>query len=123
VVLFTVALSAWPAYWDALPEELRDAGALAVGALIGAGTVLGELPNSVLKRQLGIAPGARRRSHLGVALAIYDQVDFVPAIVLLLAPVWAMPIEGVLAAFVVVALVHLVINVVGYAIGARTAPI
>jgi CDP-2,3-bis-(O-geranylgeranyl)-sn-glycerol synthase len=123
VVLLTLPLSTWPAYWESLPEELRDAGPLPVGALIGAGTVLGELPNSFLKRRLGIAPGRRRRSPLGVALTVWDQVDFVPAVVLLLAPIWVMPLESVAAGLVAVALIHLAINVVGYAIGARAAPI
>jgi hypothetical protein len=123
VVALTLALPAWPAYWDRLPEDLRSAGPLPVGALIGAGTVLGELPNSFLKRRLGIAPGQRRRSPLGVALTIYDQADFVPAIVLLLAPIWLMPLEAAIGAFAVVVVVHLAINLVGYAIGARTARI
>jgi hypothetical protein len=123
VVALTLALSGWPAYWDELPEELRSAGPLAVGALIGAGTVLGELPNSFLKRRLGIAPGARRRSPLGLVLTIFDQADFVPAIVLLLAPIWVMPLGVALAGFAIVVVVHLAINLVGYAIGARTEPI
>jgi CDP-2,3-bis-(O-geranylgeranyl)-sn-glycerol synthase len=123
VVGLTLALSAWPAYWNELPEELRSAGPLAVGALIGAGTVVGELPNSFLKRQLGIPPGARRRSPVGVALTILDQADFVPAIVLLLAPIWLMPLDVGLAGFAIVVIVHLALNVVGYAVGARTAPI
>ena len=123
VVLFTLLLSAWPAYWEALPDELREAGPLPVGALIGAAVVLGELPNSFLKRQLGLAPGARRRSPLGALLTVYDQGDFVPAIVLFLAPIWVMPLEAALVGFAIVVLVHLVINVVGYAIGARTEPI
>ena len=123
VVALTVLLSLWPAYWDALPDELSDAGPLAMGALLGLATVLGELPNSFVKRRLGIAPGARRRSPAGVALAVWDQVDFVPAVVLFLAPLWVMPVWHAAVGFVVVALVHLAINVIGYAVGARTAPV
>ena len=123
VTAATLALSQWDAYWSRLPEDVRDAGPLLVGSLLGAGTVLGELPNSFLKRRLDIAPGERGRSLPGIALSVWDQVDFVPAIVLLLAPVWLMPLDTFLLALAVVALVHLALNLVGYALGARTAPI
>jgi hypothetical protein len=41
----------------------------------------------------------------------------------LLLPVWAMSVPQAAFVFVVVVAVHLVINVIGYAIGARAAPI
>ena len=41
----------------------------------------------------------------------------------LLLPVWVMSVPQALLAFAVVVAVHLVINVVGFAIGARAAPI
>ena len=121
--LAAVALSRWPAWWEALPAEVRDAGPVPVGLLIGLGVVLGELPNSLLKRQLGIAPGAQRRSPTGLALTALDQVDFVPAVWLLLVPVWVMPLGQLALVIVVVGALHLVVNVVGYALGARTAPV
>ena len=123
VVVLTLLLSLWPAYWDALPGDLTDAGPLLVGALVGLAVVVGELPNSFLKRQLGIAPGTQRRSPAGIALTAWDQADFVPVVVLFLAPIWLMPLGHAVAGFVVVAVVHLAINVIGYAVGARTAPI
>jgi CDP-diglyceride synthetase len=102
---------------------VADASPLAYGTLVGLGVVGGELPNSFLKRRLGIAPGERRRSPLGVAITALDQGDFVLGCWLTLLPIWTMPpLEGVLA-FVVVSCAHMVINVVGYAAGARTAPI
>jgi hypothetical protein len=94
-----------------------------VGLLIGLGTVLGELPNSFLKRRMGVAPGTQRRSAAGLALTVLDQGDFVFGIWVVLLPVWVMSVPQAAFAFVVVAAAHLVINVVGYAIGARTAPI
>jgi hypothetical protein len=121
VVLLTLALAQWDGYWSALPEDVQDAGPLLVGLLVGLGVVVGELPNSFLKRQLDIAPGEQRRTPGGLALMLYDQADLVPAIVLLLLPVYAMPLEVALLAFVVVAAVHFAINVIGFAIGARTA--
>ena len=93
------------------------------GALLGTGYILGELPNSFAKRRLGIAPGERRGSLLGAAIAVYDQADFVPMSALTLRPLWRMTATEVAEAFAVVAAVHAAVNVVGYAVGARTSPV
>jgi hypothetical protein len=45
------------------------------------------------------------------------------AIWVLLLPIWTMSVGEAAIAFAVVTAVHLLINVVGYALGARTAPI
>ena len=93
------------------------------GSLLGASVVVGELPNSFLKRQLDIAPGARRHTPGGAALSLFDQADFVLASWLFLRPVWRMSARQMLDSVVTVTAVHLPINVLGYAIGARTTPI
>jgi CDP-diacylglycerol--serine O-phosphatidyltransferase len=121
LVMFTGVFVATGVFWPLMPNEL-DSWPLA-GALIGAGTVLGELPNSFLKRRLGIGPGERRVTPGGVALVVYDQADFVPAIAIALLPIWTMPLDTLLLGFVAVAAVHFVVNVIGYAIGARDQPI
>ena len=123
-VVFAVALlSLWPWYWHHLPDGIQDAGPWLYGLLLGLGVVLGELPNSFLKRRLGIAPGTQRRSLGGALFSLYDQADFVLAIWVLLLPIWTMSVGEAAVAFAVVTAVHLLINVVGYAVGARTAPI
>jgi CDP-diglyceride synthetase len=119
VTVATLVLSLWDWWWSELPGDLTEHGALLYGALLGLGVVAGELPNSFLKRQLDIAPGAQRRSLGGVLLSVYDQADFVPVVWLLLAPLWVMSPGQAAFVFVVVTAVHLVINVIGYAIGAR----
>jgi hypothetical protein len=119
----TAALHRLPAYRERLPPALRAAGPLRHGALLGAAVVLGELPNSAVKRRLGIAPGARASSPLGVALAIHDQADFVLGAWLLLTPVWRMRAREVAEAFAVVAGIHVGVNLAGYALGARSAPL
>ena len=124
VLLATLLLEAvWPAWWDELPQDARDAEPALLGALIGAGIVIGELPNSFLKRQMDVAPGTQRRSPGGMALTVLDQGDLVLGVWIALLPVYAMPVWAVALTFVVVSAVHLLINVVGFAIGARTAPI
>lgn len=105
----------WVHHW---PPPLR-LHPVAYAALLGLGFVGGELPNSFLKRQLGIQPGAQRCSVLGVALSIYDQADFVPGIWLALAPLWLMRPAQALVVFVVGIVVHIMINAIGFAIDAR----
>jgi hypothetical protein len=119
----TLALHRLPAYRERLPEPLRTAGPLRHGALLGAAVVAGELPNSVLKRQLGIAPGRRARSGLGVALAIHDQADFVLGAWPILLPVWRMSARELAEAFALVTAVHLAVNLAGFALGARSEPL
>lgn len=123
LVMFTGVFFATGVFWGWMPDSLQDESWLVVGALIGLGTVAGELPNSFLKRRLGIAPGERRLTRIGVTLIVYDQADFVPAIAVCLLPVWTMPLDTLALGFVAVAAVHFAVNVIGYWIGARTAPI
>ena len=123
VVLATVVLWQWGWWRDQLPDAIADSSPLLVGLLIGLGTVGGELPNSFLKRRLDIAPGARRHGPLGVALAVLDQGDLVIGIWVALLPIWAMPVWLAAVAFAAVAAIHAAINVIGYAIGARSAPV
>jgi CDP-2,3-bis-(O-geranylgeranyl)-sn-glycerol synthase len=110
-------------YRDALPDPVAEASPVLVGFLIGLGIVVGEFPNSFLKRQMAIAPGERRTDAKGIALVVLDQGDLVLGVWLCLAPVWVMPLLTGLAVFALISGIHLVINVIGYAIGARTAPI
>jgi CDP-diglyceride synthetase len=123
-VVFAVALlSLWPWYWHKLPDGIQDAGPWVYGLLLGVSVVVGELPNSFLKRRLGIAPGAQRRTITGVLLTLYDQGDFVLVVWVVLLPIWVMSPVQALVVFLVVSALHLAINVVAYAIGARDTPL
>ena len=123
VFVAAIALSAWPAYWDALPDGIRSAGPVPFGALLALGVVVGELPNSFVKRQLGIGPGAHRRSAAGIVVAIVDQGDLVLGAWICLLPIWVMSVAQAALAFVVVTGVHMAINVIGFWIGARRSPL
>jgi hypothetical protein len=59
----------------------------------------------------------------GVLLTLYDHGDFVPVVWALLAPIWIIPPVEAALAFVVVVAVHAVVNVIGYAIGARESAV
>jgi hypothetical protein len=63
----SLAAELWP---------LSPAGYAAFGAWAGLGFMLGELPNSFIKRQLDIAPGAAPRSSGAAALSfVADRID------------------------------------------------
>jgi hypothetical protein len=119
----SVALHRLPAYTQRLPEPVAQANPVLMGTLLGGACWLGELPNSFLKRRLGIAPGEQRASPAGVAISIFDQADWVPMAWLLVRPLWAMSVREAAQVFLLVAAIHVPINLIGYAIGARTAPL
>jgi len=118
VLTATLLLSRWPTCEREWPAILRSHPVL-FGLLLALGFVAGELPNSFMKRQLDIEPGGRRMSLLGIALTIFDQADFVPGVWLTLSPLWLMSPAQALVVFVVAVIAHSMINVLGYAIGAR----
>lgn len=47
------------------------------GFLLGAGYIIGELPNSLVKRQLDIVPGAATTGWEGALFWVMDQLDSV----------------------------------------------
>lgn len=93
--------------------------AVGLGTTIGIGATIGELPNSFVKRQLGIAPGARVRRALAAVFYIWNQVD-------LLFATWPLLLLGVRhgwhlvsISLVLVFTAHQLISAIGYLIGAR----
>lgn len=62
------------------------------GALLGLGYIVGELPNSFLKRQLDIAPGAAGGGVAGRVFWVVDQLDSLAGILLCVLPVWHPPL-------------------------------
>ena len=122
-VTATVALHRVPAYRRRLPPAVAAADPAGVGLRLGSAVWIGELPNSFVKRRLGIPPGGQRRSPGGVAISIVDQADWVPAAWLLLSPVWRMRPSEAARVAALVAAVHVPVNIIGYAIGAREAPL
>jgi CDP-2,3-bis-(O-geranylgeranyl)-sn-glycerol synthase len=73
------------------PQALSDAGPVSWGLLLGLGYVLGELPNSFLKRQIEIAPGEAGRGPLGPVFWIVDQVDSLIGALLAISLLWVPP--------------------------------
>ncbi len=72
------ALILWPLMWlqpQWLPSALQGGATLLVAGMAGGlGYVLAELPNSFIKRRLGVAPGATPQRHRSLYI-LADQVD------------------------------------------------
>jgi hypothetical protein len=93
-----------------------------LGVLVGAAAMLAELPNSFLKRRMGIAPGAQAGGIRGVAFHVLDQIDVVFGAWAVLA--WVVtPTVGRLAGTLgTVYIGHQLVSLVGYWLGMRTSP-
>ncbi len=76
------------------------------GGLLGAGYILGELPNSFLKRQLGIAPGAAGHGGLGALFWLVDQLDSLVGLLLVSRPFWQPTWQVVLTLVVLMLVAH-----------------
>jgi len=69
-----------------------------LGAWLGLGYVLFELPNSYLKRRINIAPGTNAKGLKGLLFTIIDQADSALGVALFFW--WAFPQQGPLALWV-----------------------
>ncbi|MFO1408006.1 MAG: CDP-archaeol synthase [Steroidobacteraceae bacterium] len=95
VTVGTVTASAWLLSrsgfaWFGEPSLVpwADAHPVIWGLLLGGGYILGELPNSFLKRQLGIAPGANAAGLEGRTFWVVDQLDSLAGILACTWSVW-----------------------------------
>lgn len=99
--------------------DYARANPLWLGAAMGAGAMIGELPNSFVKRRLGIAPGASARGLRRVAFYIWDQVDLLTGAWPMILP-WVIPDALLVATSFAVALaLHPIVALIGYVVGAR----
>src|SRR5262245_14949240 len=102
--------------------ELLDYGngaVIGLGFAIGAAAMLSELPNSVLKRQLGVAPGAAGRGIAGLAFYVLDQVDMLVGVWVVLGLVVGVTVPRVVWSVLFLFITHQVLTVVGYQLGMR----
>jgi len=89
-----------------VPIEFARAHPAAWGGLLGFGYIVGELPNSFIKRQLDIAPGAMARGARGRLFWVVDQLDSLVGILLAVLPVWQPSLALVLVSIVVMLVAH-----------------
>jgi CDP-2,3-bis-(O-geranylgeranyl)-sn-glycerol synthase len=89
------------------------------GAAMGAGASLGELPNSFVKRQLGIAQGKATSGPLALLFFVWDQIDLLITAWPLIW-YWVQPSAAVVVmSFVVGLVVHPTVSLIGYLVRAR----
>jgi hypothetical protein len=106
-----------PVVW----QRLSFAALGALGFTIGAAAMLSELPNSLLKRQLAIAPGAPGAGASAVLFYLYDQVDFLVG-AWMVVWVWVTPTPSLVfwsVLFVIV--VHQLVSFAGALLGMRAS--
>ena len=87
---------------------------LAAGGLVGFGYALFELPNSFLKRRLGIEPGKSISGVLKAFFVFFDQADSVFGCVLVVCIFAPMTIGFYFLYVVVGAVTHIIINMLLY---------
>jgi len=128
--LLAVALGAATGYvlQSAVPElqppalrGLPTPGVALFGFALGGAAMLSELLNSLLKRQLGIAPGAPGRGFATAVFYLVDQVDFLLGAWLVAWP-WVSPtLSRVLWSILFVVVVHQSISSLGALLGMRAS--
>jgi CDP-2,3-bis-(O-geranylgeranyl)-sn-glycerol synthase len=108
------------------------AGALAVidyttvnpvllGGAMGVGAMLGELPNSFVKRRVGVARGGTARGALGIVFYLWDQVDLLTTAWPFLSPWTHADARLVVTSFVIALGLHPLVSLIGYLLGARSS--
>lgn len=102
-----------------VPYQAMTLAELALfGSALGGGATLGELPNSFVKRQLGILPGQPARGALSALFYVWDQIDLLAAWPLI--AFWVRPTPPLVALSVLLVLaIHPLISLIGFVIGAR----
>jgi len=94
-----------------------------VGACVGAAAMLAELPNSFLKRRLGVPPGQSAGGVKGWLLYAVDQVDLLAGVwlvVVVVIPSIVTP-RRLLLSLGIVFVVHQLTNIIGYTLGMRAS--
>lgn len=96
---------------------------LFIGLALGIGMILGELPNSFLKRQLGIGAGTQASGLVGLIFRLYDQIDLLTGAWLLMLLVPHFPVlnhlDVVFFSIFMTLVLHLLIAQIGYYLGMR----
>ena len=81
--------------------------------------MLAELPNSALKRQLGIAPGKPGRGWANALFYVLDQVDMLVGVWIVLGILVGATVSRILWSVVFLFIAHQLLTLVGYQLGMR----
>jgi CDP-diglyceride synthetase len=95
-------------------------GYAALGAAAGLGFMLGELPNSFIKRQLDIAPGMPARSRVGAIIGfIVDRTDSILGMLVVVSLVTPTPWLTWVYGLLIGPGIHLAFSVLLYRLGVK----
>jgi CDP-archaeol synthase len=92
---------------------------IALGLVLGTAAMLSELLNSLLKRQIGITPGAAVGGTWGALFYVLDQVDMLIGIWIVLSFVVGVTGVRVLWSVLFLFIAHQLLTVIGYQLGMR----
>jgi CDP-2,3-bis-(O-geranylgeranyl)-sn-glycerol synthase len=102
---------------------LTVAGYGALGVVAGAGFMAGELPNSFVKRQLSIAPGAAGGGAIGSRLFLLaDRMDSALGMLIALLFVVPVPIPTIVYVLVTGPIIHGAFSVLTFRLGGKARP-
>ncbi|MBW2064359.1 MAG: CDP-archaeol synthase [Deltaproteobacteria bacterium] len=93
------------------------------GVLMGLGMTIGELPNSFVKRQLGIAPGERGKGLVGALFFVLDQVDLAIGIWAFLYLLVRPSVLLILWSIFLTLILHVGVSALGYVLEMRKTPV
>ena len=117
-LLLALAGSGTPGLWRLTPAQY-----LGLGILAGAGCMLGELPNSFIKRQVGIPPGAPADGPLARRLFFaVDRLDSTLGVVAALMLAVPVPPATVLYVLLAGVVVHGALSVMTFRLGGKARP-
>ena len=103
--------------------RLDTAGYAALGAWAGLGFMLGELPNSFIKRQLDVAPGMAPPGKVGTAVTfIVDRIDSIIGMIVAISLVVPTPWMTWIYVLIIGPGIHLAFSVLLYRIGVKARP-
>ena len=103
--------------------QLGTAGYAALGAWAGFGFMLGELPNSFVKRQLDVAPGMAPSGRVAAtATFIVDRVDSILGMLVAISMVAPTPWMTWAYVLVIGPGIHLAFSVLLYRLGVKARP-
>lgn len=95
----------------------------ALGCFVGVGFMLGELPNSFVKRQFDIPPGGQPQKPFARRLGfLIDRFDSILGGILFLACAVPVPIATYLYILLLGPFIHLAFNVLLYRLGVKSRP-
>lgn len=103
--------------------RLDTSGYAILGAIAGLGFMLGELPNSFVKRQLDVAPGMAPPGRVGTTVTfVVDRVDSIVGMLIAISLVVSTPWTLWLYVLAIGPGIHLAFSVLLYRIGVKARP-